>query len=257
MRKLVAAGAIALGIATLPVTAAHAATTWIVSVKASATTVDAGHKVTFTGSVRPHGAAAGEKVVLQERSRPGAKWKDQTKGKIDRSGRYSVSDKPTFNTLHSYRVVMPTVGKHTRSVSQTVKVTVYDWVDLLALGGVNWDGMGTGTIDINGTSYEDSIVAGRARATVSVEFNLDHKCDQLRSTFGIDDDSSTGGEAEVGVLSDGTSVYDNTFDLGQSETKSLALDAPLKIKLLATDKNTTDGTFGYGAFGTPQAHCTQ
>ena len=58
MRKLVAAGAMALGIAMLPLTAAHAGSTWIVTVKASDTAVNAGQKVTFTGTVKPHGAAA-------------------------------------------------------------------------------------------------------------------------------------------------------------------------------------------------------
>jgi hypothetical protein len=257
MRKFVAAGAMALGIATLPVTAAHAGTTWIVGVKASATTVNVGQKITFTGTVRPKGAAAGEKVILQEKFKPGAKWKTQRTDKINSRGKYSVSDTPKANTLHSYRVVMPAAGKHTKGVSKTVKVTVYDWVDLTTLPSVNDTGMFVGSVSINGKSYANSLSTNRQRSTRSIEFNLNHRCDRLRSTFGINDDSSTGGQAEVGVLSDGSSVYDKTFDLGQSEKKTVSLDSPLKIKLLSTDKNTTDGTFGYGAFGTPQAHCTQ
>jgi len=98
MRKLVAAGAMALGIATLPVTAAHAGSTWIVGIKASATTVKAGHKVVFTGTVRPKAAAAGEKVLLQEKFKPGAEWETEKKAEISAGGKYSVADTPTVNT---------------------------------------------------------------------------------------------------------------------------------------------------------------
>ena len=82
MRKLVAAGAMALGIATLPATAAHAGSTWTVGVKASTTTVTAGHKVVFTGSVRPKAAATGDKVLLQEKFKPGKPWVTQRKARI-------------------------------------------------------------------------------------------------------------------------------------------------------------------------------
>jgi hypothetical protein len=257
MRKLIACGAMTLGVALLPLTSAHAGTTWIVTVKASAGKVNAGQKVTFTGSVKPRGAAAGSKVVLQERFKPGAPWKDQRKAKIGSAGKYTVSDTPSTNTTHAYRVVMPALGKHTKGVSKTVKVTVYGWVNLTTQESVNFNGLTFGSVDINGKAFPDSVYSFRTRQTSSVEFNLNHQCDALRSTFGISDDSSTGGEAEDGILSDGTSVYDKTFDLGQSEHKTVPLATPLKIKLLATDLNTTSGTFGFGAFGTPQVHCTQ
>ena len=256
MRKLIAAGALALAAATLPITAAHAGSTWVVSVKASTTTTDAGKKVTFTGKVRPVTAAAGSKVVLQEKSKPGKPWVTQKSARIGRSGKYAVSDTPSRNTKHSYRVVMAATDKHAKGVSKTVKVTVFAWVNLDTIAAVNNTGMNVGTVDINGTSYDDSVWA-RFNGNRSVEFNLDHLCDAMRARFGISDDSTTGGQAEVGVLSDGTSVYDNTFDLGQSEKKTVALDDPLKIKLQATDTSTGVDVRGFGAFGTPQVHCTQ
>jgi NPCBM/NEW2 domain len=259
MRTFVATSAIALGLATLPVTAAHAGTTWIVGIHASATTINVGQKVVFTGRVRPAHAAAGKKVILQERFEPGAPWRDSAKDKLNRRGKYHLSDEPHHNTTHSYRVVMPANSKHARGVSKTVKVTVYDWTPLTQLDWVNDDSMQFGPVDINGTTYDHSVYAPSwaTRQTSSIEFNLDHQCNKLRSTFGINDDSSTGGQAEVGVLADGTSVYDHTFDLGQSENKTVALATPLKIKLLATDTSTAPGTFGLGAFGNAEAHCTQ
>jgi len=256
MRKLVAAGAMALGIATLPVTAAHAGSTWIVTVKASATTVNAGQKITFKGTVKPRGAAAGHKVVLQERFRPGAKWQDQGKDKISSTGKYALSDKPSSNSLHSYRVVMPALGKHGKGVSRTIKVTVYKWVSLNELPSVNNDGMSFSPVAINGKSYPQSVRATWT-GTSSVEINLSHKCDRLRSTFGVADYSTSNSQAEIGVLSDGTSVYDKTFDIGQSEDKTIDLAKPLKIKLISTDTNPDSDIDGFGAFGDAQAHCTQ
>ena len=257
MRKLVAAGAMALGIAMLPLTAAHAGSTWIVTVKASDTTVNAGQKVTFTGTVKPHGAAAGEKVVLQERFKPGAKWKDQKKDELNGRGKYSLSDRPSANTQHSYRVVMAATGKHAKGVSKTVKVTVYGWVGLTSVPHVNDEGMFFGAVDINGKTYDDSVVSDWPNATASIEFNLGHRCDALRATFGLSDASTTGGQAELGVLSDGTSVYDQTFDLEQTDKTTISLDTPLKVKLTATDTNADSDIDGFGAFGNAQAHCTQ
>jgi hypothetical protein len=257
MRKLVAAGAMALGIATLPVTAAHAKATWLVTVQASRTTVNVGQKVTFTGSVKPGGKAAGLKVVLQERFKPGAKWQDQSKDKVNGKGRYTLSDKPSANTQHAYRVVMPAAGKHSKGVSRTIKVTVYDWVALSTLPNVNQDGLYFGSVDINGKTYDDSVRSDRADRTASVEVNLGHKCDAMRSTFGLADYSTTGGQAEVGVLSDGTSVYDKVFDLEQTEQKTISLETPLKLKLTATDTNVDPDINGFGAFGDAQAHCTK
>jgi hypothetical protein len=255
MRIIIAAGALALGAAVLPVTAAHAGSAWVVSVKASVTTAETGQEVTFAGTVRPTGKAAGEKVVLQEKSRPGKPWVTQREARIHASGKYAVSDTPTRNTQHSYRVLMPAIDGHAKGVSKTVKVTVYAWTNLGGIEAVNNDGMFFGAVDINGTTFADSL-STNSNGTRSIEFNLDHQCDALRSRFGISDNSTTGGQAEVGMLADGLSVYDKVFDLGQSERKTVALDNPLKIKLLATDTSTGVGIHGFGAFGNAQAHCT-
>lgn len=153
---------------------------------------------------------------------------------------------------------MPGTSKHGKGVSRTVKVTVYDWTPLTELTSVNQIGMDFGTVNLNGKAYGESVWSGRTWGTASVEYNLDHNCDKLRSTFGISDNSTTGGQAEVGVLADGTSVYDQSFDVGQAETKTVALESkPLKLKLMATNLSTDDNVWGFGAFGTPQAHCAR
>jgi hypothetical protein len=255
MRKLVAAGAMALGIATLPITAAHAGSTWIVGIKASATTVNAGHKVVFTGTVRPKAAAAGEKVLLQEKFKPGAEWETQKKAEISAGGRYSVADRPTLNTRHAYRVVMPATQKHAKGVSATIKVTVYAWQYLAEMEAVNSDAMVAGTVDINGTPYKHSVYSYYG-PTSHREYNLDHKCTKVRATFGISDDSTTGGQAAVDVLSDGSNVYAHTFDLGQKDEQTVALAKPLKLRL-ESESTGGVGTTGLGAFAAAQVLCTR
>jgi NPCBM/NEW2 domain len=254
MRKLVATTVLALGLATVPSTA-QAGSTWLISMKASTDQVVAGHKIVFKGTVHPKAAAAGEKVVLQEKSRPGKPWTDQRKATIAHNGTYQVADRPTTSYVHSYRVVMPATSKHDKGVSPTTTVKVYAWSNLIDHNNVNDNGMYFGPVDMNGTTYKSSVRAAYSDSS-SIEFNLDHKCIKMRSTFGISDDSTTGGQAEVDVQSDGTQVYTHTFDLGQSQKAAVTLAKPLKLRLAAHNTSTTVGVYGLGAFGTPQVLCT-
>jgi hypothetical protein len=150
---------------------------------------------------------------------------------------------------------MPATSKHAKGVSKTVKVTVYDWKYLADLAYANSSAMTTGTVDINGKTYDKSVFAYYSSNQYR-EYNLDHQCIRLRARFGISDDSSTGGQAEVDAISDGTNVYTKTFDLGQSEQKTLALAKPLKLRL-ETHSTGGTGTFGYGAYATAQVLCTR
>lgn len=256
MRSFVIAGAIALGLASLPLTAADAGSTWRVTMKSSTDQVVAGKKVVFTGHVNPKSGAAGSKVVLQEKFKPGKPWVDQRKAKIKKNGTYRVVDRPTTSFVHSYRVVMPAAGHHARGVSPTAKVTVYAWTGLTNHDSVNNDGMWFDTVSINGTKYKHSVYQ-RWGSEGSVEFNVNHQCIKLRSTFGMSDTSTTGGQGEVSVESDGTSLYSHTFTVGQRTTKTLALDpAPLKLRFEAHSTSTAP-VVGHGAFGAPQALCTK
>lgn len=255
MRKLVAAGAMALGLAMLPLTAAHAGSTWLVGIKASKVQVAAGHKIVFKGTVRPHGAAAGEKVVLQEKFKPGRPWADQKKVKVQRDGSYRVTDTPTTNFTHAYRIVMPATSKHSKGISPTVKVKVYGWTRLADLASVNSQGMDTGAVNINGKAFKHSVFA-RYQWDSYVEYNVNHGCTKLQASFGISDNSSTGGQAQVNVLSDGTPIYTHTFDVGQHQTKTVALANPLKLRLESTSTS-TGSAFGLGAFGNATVFCTR
>jgi hypothetical protein len=258
MRKLVITAALALGLASLPMTAAHAGSTWRVTVKASTHQVVVGKKVVLTGHVRPGAAAAGSKLVVQEKFRPGVKWKStHANPKVKKSGTYRVALKPSKAFVHRYRVVMPAKGHHAKGVSATVKVAVYAWSPLTDHTDVNGDSMRFGTVNINGKSYADSVWNSWAPGG-SIEFNVDHACTQVRSAFGLSDDSTTGGQGEVSIAADGSTIYSRTFEVGQSAKKTIKLAmAPLKLKLEAHSTSTTDGVVGYGAFGDIQVLCTR
>jgi hypothetical protein len=257
MRKLVAGAALALGVAgvlaSLPSTA-HAATAWTVGLHASKTTTQVGYKVVFTGVVRPRGAAAGGQVVLQEKFRPGVAWKSQRRAPIGADGSYRVVDKPTVNTVHAYRVVMPADARHARGVSRTVLVTAYAWETLGLHDPNNQQSMFLGSVDMNGVTYADSVFAFNTPS--HLEFNLDHRCTRLSTTFGMSDDSTTGGQARVDVLSDGTTIYTHTFDLGQTDPQTLPLASPLKLRIESTSTSGV-GTTGLGAAGSARVLCTR
>ncbi len=258
MRSFIIAGALALGLAALPVSAAEAGSTWRVTVKASTHQVVVGKKVVLSGHVRPGSAAAGTKLVVQEKFRPGVKWKSiPTQAKVAASGSYRVTVKPTKAFTHRYRIVMRASAHHAKGVSPTVKIAVYAWSPLTTHADVNQHNMMTGgTVDINGKAYDDSV--RNVGDSGSIEYNVDHLCTQVKATFGLSDDSTTGGQGEVSLATEATSVYSHTFDLGQSQTKTIKLGpAPLKLRLEAHSTSTTPGIIGFGAFGAIQVLCTR
>jgi hypothetical protein len=257
MRTLVIAGALAVGLASMPLTAADAGSTWRVTLKSQSDQVVVGGKIVLSGHVRPGAAAAGTKLVIQEKFKPGVKWRtDKAAPKVSKKGTYKVALKPTTAFTHQYRVVMRASGHHTKGISPTVKVTVYDWSALSDHIAKNNVGMRFGEVNINGKAYDSSVWSSWTSG--SIEFNVNHNCTELRSSFGLSDDSTVGGQGEVSVAADTTSVYSNTFDVGQVQKKTIHLDpAPLKLKLEAHSTSTTDGIVGLGAFGSPQVLCTQ
>lgn len=257
MRTFIAATAVALGLASLPLAAADAGSTWRVTLRTAADQVVAGQKVVLTGHVRPAAAAAGTRVRLQEKYKPGVPWKTrQQSAKVTQRGTYRLVVKPMTGFTHAYRVLMPASSHHKKGVSPTVKVQVFSWEPLTDQSYVNNDGMSFGPVNINGTTFDDSVFASYV-ASDSVEFNVNHDCTSLRGTFGLSDRSTVGGQGEVSITGDGTPAYSKTFDVGQSEAKRLRFaTAPLKLRLETHSTSTTEGVYGLGAFGSVDVLCT-
>jgi hypothetical protein len=261
MRMLISATAtataIALGLAALPLAAADAGSTWRVTLRAGADQVVAGQKVVLTGHARPAAAAAGLRVRLQEKYKPGVPWKTrQQTAKVTRRGTYRLVVRPMTGFTHAYRVILPAPSHHKKGVSPTVKVKVFSWERLTDHTHVNNVRMSFGAVNINGTTFDDSVFAYDA-AAASIEFNVNHDCTSLRGTFGLSDRSTVGGQGEVSIAADDTPAYSKTFDVGQSETKRLRFGtAPLKLRLETHSTSTAAGVYGLGAFGSVQVLCT-
>jgi hypothetical protein len=258
MRKLVMAAALTIGtagLAALPSAAQADGGAWLVGIHADAVQVKVGDTIHFTGKVRPATAAAGHKVELQEKFRVDKPWTTKDTSKVDSSGHYLLTEIPTVNTVRKYRVVMPATPHHARGISNSISVKVYGWSKLIAHQSVNQDNMyPEASVNLNGTTYPKSLVASWTGQT-SIEFNVDHKCIALRGTFGISDTSETGAQATVAAQSDGTSIYSNTFDVGETQFKKLALDSPLKLRFSA--QSVDSNVDGYGAIGSPDVLCVK
>jgi hypothetical protein len=258
MRTLaIAATALALGTTGLAAVQgpATAGVPWQITVKTANTQVKLGDRFVVTGKVGPRSAAAGHKVVLQEKFKPTAPWKTQDATKVDTTGHYTLKDKPTVNTERKYRVVMPATSKHAKGISSTLDVKVYAWTKLYSLPDLHTRQMfPTASLNLNGTTYPKSIVATSV-GPASIEYNVNHKCTALRGTFGVSDSSETGGQATITAESDGAQIYTNTLALGQTDFQKLALASPLRLKFTA--QSIVPGVAGLGGIGTPEALCVQ
>jgi hypothetical protein len=253
MRNLVIAAALTLGLVTLPA-AAGAGESFQIGVKPSTTALKLGKTLTFTGHVRPVAAAAGHTVKLQEKYGPKKPWRTKDTDQVGNSGKYQLSYKPTTATVRKYRVLMPAIPHHARGLSKELTVSVYAWSTLTSHQYVNVHAFYPAPrIYINGTRYDDSLLAGSTGAT-SIEFNLNHLCTELRGTYGLSDTSETGAQATFGAEADGSQIYSKTFSLGESEFSHIKLDKPLKLRFAA--QSTSTDVAGFGAVGTPEVFCT-
>jgi hypothetical protein len=257
------AAALAVGPTALPAfaqaTAAQARPPWHVTLKPGAQSVVLGKRVRFTGHVR--GDAAGKHVKLQEKFGPGKPWRLQRYAKVAADGTFKTFDIPTNNHPRTYRVVMPTTTRHAYGVSPVVAVTVFRWKSLTSFVPVNPTGIrAVSAVNMNAVSYPTSLSSSPfydapVPFTESVEYNLDHKCTSLRTTYGMSDASAATSQVQLVVTADGGQIYDHTFGVGQTDSQTTVLATPLKLHIDAT--SLVPGAHGYGVLGTPQVLCTR
>ena len=230
-----------------------AADAYTVTATANKTTLVLGQRVVITGSVSP--GASGEKVVLQKRYKPKAKWEKERRATISSDGTFKVSDRPTSLKPRWYRVVKPATSSHASGTSGEVRVDVYRWhyVSDLDYHENEWVDYGY-TQNINGTAYKKSLAADDGYGTNWIEYNVNRKCIKLRAVYGLDDDSDTGAYGQIEVLGDGNSLYSHNFNLGQSEKKTLDVSNVLRLRLEFTALN-DDDYYSYGAAGSPRILC--
>jgi hypothetical protein len=123
-------GAVLLGlvlaVSTLgaPVAQAGPPTPYRITIHASATTVQAGQLITFTGKVRPATRAARKQNVKLQVTDPGGVTETMGLDRPNRKGRYEFSE--SFGVPGDYRVrARIAAGKgHSEGISDELKITV-------------------------------------------------------------------------------------------------------------------------------------
>lgn len=242
-------------------TSAHAAirTPWRVTIRSADTRLTLGDTVHLHGRVAR--AAAGLLVTLQERADPSRRWRDQRQARVHRDGTYRTYDVPTRNSSRLYRVVMPGTKRHSRGVSASLLVVVYQWRQLTSFPQSNPSFLpAVSSVPIDGISYPASLEATtfhpNGPTTQSVEYNLNHKCLGFRGTFGLSDNSESGSQASVEAEADGAAWFSQAFSIGGSTHDAFDFGtAPLKVRFQTA--SLVDGLDGFGAVGTPEVYCTQ
>jgi NPCBM/NEW2 domain-containing protein len=114
-------------------------------------------------------------------------------------------------------------------------------------------------VSINAVVFPTSLEAymyQNGPTTQTVEYNLDHKCTRFRGTFGLSDDSQSGGQASIQATADGRQWFTHTYSLGQSDHNRIDFTTP-PLKVHFDMASLVSGVDGLGAIGTPEVFCTQ
>lgn len=257
-----AAVALALPAATLaPAQAAapseRAARAYVVKATASKDAVVQGKRVVLTGTVRK--ARRGDRVRVQVRY-DGGRWKtSDLSDRVDRKGRFRISDKITSTSSRSYRVVKP-AGRGLRAGrSKPVRVVVYSWRALPNLDQVNATATyPAGTVKINGKAYRDSISGSASEAQGTISYNLERRCRQLTTRVGLADTSQDAARGTASLKSDGVQKYAGSFGLTQSSPVTLDVTDVFRFTFDWAAVTTGDPEVQPGAvvtLGTPQILC--
>ena len=97
-----------------------------VKAEVSSAKIISGQTVFVTGKVKP--TAIGRKVILQKRyKKHDGRWKFVQTRRVDASGRFELTDRPTTARKRFYRVVKPAGDGQRRGVSDEMKVKVKPW----------------------------------------------------------------------------------------------------------------------------------
>lgn len=169
--------------------------------------------VRITGRVRP--AAAGQKVVLQQRMDGTNRWKRSGTARIKPSGRFVLKDDPSRAGVRFYRVVKPAADGLKAGVSRELQLDVWAWYSLSwfspgAHAGVLLDAF----TQFGAESYANSLLLQTAGTPGYVEYTLGKKVRSLRATYALTDDSTTGASGSVTVTVDGTPVVTHPLATG-------------------------------------------
>jgi hypothetical protein len=238
---------------------AERARKYAVTATVNRTEPEKGDKVTIRGSVTP--AKAGAKVVLQKRYGTKGKWKRADTDTLNRKGKFKFKDKVSSVRFRQYRVVKPGDGRRKAGKSIKLGVTVFGWRDLTSLSPVAANDTGeTGSVTINATAYERSIIGNNYGNAGSIAYNVNRACKRVEAQVGLSDSSDLTATGQVTLLGDTTALYTNSFGLTQSAAVSLDLTDVFRITVDWASSNTAgtpeDQSGAIIAVGSPRLLCS-
>lgn len=197
-----------------------------VSLRAASTELVAGHKLVLSGKVKP--AVAGRKVVLQKKIGQ-RKWATEKRLTTNKRGRFSYVDRPSTPGERLYRVVVPRSGTVKAGVSEVVRVTIYQWLDLSVLPARASQGTVVNGVSIGGTPFTQSILSMAGAGQGFMDWNLDPSCTTLRTRFGAGDNSDADATAHVTLTGDGEQLYAGQFTLTKSEGREFDVSGVFRL----------------------------
>lgn len=242
-----ATAVVAAGLATSPASTAQAvpapqvATSakgqaYTASIKANKQQLKAGEKLVISGKVSP--AIKGDNVILQKRIN-GHQWATEAKLSTRASGAYSYTDKPSAAGTRLYRAVVPATKAHRSGKSKAVWLTVYRWLDLTKVKLRSSAGYTrrVDTVQVNGRSYSPAMRGSDYYDAGFSDWNLDRGCLKLSTRLGNSDDSDDAAIANISIVTDGTTAFENSYKLTKSQVRTIDIKKVFRLKFAWTSTN--------------------
>ncbi len=214
-----------------------------VTLKVSESAAIAGEtKLALTGKVSPK-PGKGSPVSLQIQYEGQEKWKTVRTVGVKKDGSFAFSDKPGTSQERSYRVVKAKDPGGAKGISRerAVDVQAWKWLDSFTTSA-GADVLDIYEIPVNGETYRRNLVLDRTKDSGFEEWTLGRKCTAFESTFGLSDRTETGGQGGIVVTSDGVVKYARTFNLGESELRTIDVTGVYRMRLDLGQVTTTPDT---------------
>jgi hypothetical protein len=198
--------------------------------------------LSLKGKVSPK-PKKGSPVLLQIQYEGQDNWKTIRKVGVKKDGTYAFTDKPSSSLEREYRVVKgkDAGGAKGTSRERAVDVQVWEWLDSFT-SSAGADVLDIYEIPVNGETYRRNLVLDRTKDKGFEEWTLGRKCTAFESTLGLSDRTETGGQGGIVVTSDGVAKYARTFNLGESELKTIDVTGVYRMRIDFSQVTTTPDT---------------
>lgn len=93
----------------------------------------------------------------------------------------------------------------------------------------------TGSAEVNGQTYANSVYLEVNPGPANVSYNLGRQWNHLEATLGLSDNSPENEKIQFQILADQRTIYSHVFELGQSQQVNLNVTGVLRLEFIATE----------------------